>query len=280
MSAPAATRSRTPSERLRLTCHISVDPDRGGHREATRAVDGRTVQAAAQRGTGGERADQVPVVDDEHHLGVQRADGVEGGAAVTDLLGVDGGGVPAHEVAEGGIRQRCREPRRRHDAEHRLGEEGIPRLSHDDPLTCDGGQQPQRIGDARVRREHERGVPAHRLVLHPSDRGIELLQRQILRQHPEATASGEGRGESRTGHRVHVRGDERHGRRGAVVRGEIDLQATGHGRVTRDEAHVRVGQIHHRPLTRELHAPTLPRGPADQTENLPQDTCDPGPEWH
>ncbi|CAI7648121.1 unnamed protein product, partial [Penicillium discolor] len=163
-------------------------------------------------------------------------------------------GRPVQRGAEGAAgAQRPDEVAVVDDRDHldvRLGDdvEGVPFGA--DVVRVDGRRAPvHEVAELRVgQRGRETGGREH-----PDD-AVDGDRRRAG-GHDDAVAGGggeqaEGRpsarehgGDPRPGHRVHVRGDERQRRRGAVVRSEIDLEATGDGRAARHQEDVRVGQI-------------------------------------
>lgn len=194
------------------------------------------------------------MVPHEGHLDAGVDEQVEGRARAVEVVGVEGGDRAVHEVAESRIRERRGEAGRG-DASGLL-----PRriAQHDDP-GGDRGDDAQRLGDGRARGQFDRRIPGHRLRLHGADRGVQLLQRQVLRQHPETTPTGEGCGEPRAGHRVHVGRHDRDGGARSVACAEVDRQAAGDPRTTRHEEDIRVGEVVSRNLSREAHTSTLGR---------------------
>lgn len=230
-------------ERLRLGADVAVDADRRSDGEASAGVHGRPVQRGAQSAAGAQRPDEVSVVHHGDDLDVRLGDDVEGMPLGADVVRVDGRRPAVHEVAELRVRQRGREAGGREHADDAVDGDRRRAVGHDDPMARRGGEQAESVRDGRPRGQHEWRVPEHRLPLHVADRGVELLEREVLRQHAQCPAAREHGGNPRPGHRVHVRGDERQRRRRAVVRSEIDLEATGDGRTARHQEDVRVGQI-------------------------------------
>ena len=217
-------------------------------------IDRGLVERGAQRALAAEGADDLALVQHRSELEVGGDHEVERGARSVELVGVELGHGRSEQVAERRVRQRGREALGRDRAEER------PVLVvHDQPDAL----HRRELGAARRRRsaraEVERGIPADRLVLDPADGGVQLLQRQVLRQHPESAAAGEGRGEPRPGHRVHVRRDDRDAsppcRRSG--RGTTSSRLRDRG-PARHQEHVGVGQIvRGRRVVQEAHSSTV-----------------------
>ena len=217
-------------------------------------VDRRPVERRAQGAAARERADDEAVVQDADGLGARADDQVERVAGALDVVRVDGCRPPARQVAQARVGQRGAEPRRGDDSQDVVDVQVARRRSATTmPWPSVAGSR--RAASATVASGgRTSGVShAHRLVLDPADRGIQLLQRHVLRQHAEPAAAGERRRQSGAGDRVHVRRDERDRRGGAVARREVDVEPARDGRVSRDEEDVRVGQVDVGLLTVELH---------------------------
>ena len=193
-------------------------------------------------------ADDPAVVEHGRELQPRRVHRGEGGAAVGQVLRVQGGERAVQQVADPGVRQRGPELQRGQAAEV-----GALRVVHDDAVALDGRHPAQHLGDGLVRAGRIRRVERDRLRLDPADRLVQVLQVHVLREDAEAAAAREGRRQALARHRVHVRRDDRDGRAGAVVRRQRDVQTARHVRSGRDEEHVGVGQVVAGRRSIELH---------------------------
>jgi hypothetical protein len=178
------------------------------------------------------------VVQHRSELEIRRDHQVEGGPRIRDVVSVDRRERAVQQVAESGIGKRRAETERRDAAD-----EGTALIGDHDAVTADRRDLPQRFRHGLVRGEEEGGVEGHRLRLHPADGRIQLLQVEVLRKHREPPTAGESRRETGTGDRVHVRGDDRDRRTGAVLRRERHRQAAADIRMTRHKEDVGIGEV-------------------------------------
>lgn len=202
-------------ELLGLARHITVDAD--GRRDPQLAVRVRRggVQRRPQCGLTGEDADEAAVrVDRRGELAVGAVELVEGLPRVDvrvehhEVLGHDlgqlGEAVHAGQVVVGDDPDRTA-----------LG-------VHDDagpvsPLVQEG----ERVGDGLAGGQHDRRVEHEVALLDPADDLGDDLDRDVLGDHDEAAAAGDGFGHPAARDGGHVRHDERDGGAAAVRRGEI-----------------------------------------------------------
>jgi len=90
--------------------------------------------------------------------------------------------------------------------------------------------QCERVAGGRVPFEGDRGVVDGVPGLDPPDDLTDDVQRDVLRDHRDPTAAGDGLGHPPARDRGHVGHDERDGGAGAVGRGEVDVEPGRHGR--------------------------------------------------
>jgi hypothetical protein len=107
-------------------------------------------------------------------------------------VGVDRGRPPAREVAELRVGESGAQARGGHDTEDVVDVHALTGTLHDDDAVAfRGGDERGGLGHRRRRGEDERRVPRHGLLFDPADRGIDVLQRHVLRQHAEPAATCE-----------------------------------------------------------------------------------------
>ncbi len=199
-------------------------------------------------------------MDHGHHLDVGVRDDVEGVPLRTDVVRVDGRRPAVHEISELSIRQ----------ARWRAWWPGAPRGSAR-PRSARRPARPRsrdrrRPGADEARPETEASGGS---TIGVSQRtGCAFTSRiaesrscsgRVLGKDAERTSAGEHRRDARSGHGVHVRGDDRKGGRGAVQWCQIDLKTAGDPGSPRHQEDVRVGQVDGRLRSRELHVSTVPR---------------------
>lgn len=82
------------------------------------------------------------------------------------------------------------------------------------------------------------------------------VHRDVLRQHGQPAAAGDGLGHATTGHRGHVGRDDRDRGAAAVLRGQVHVEPGGHRGPVRHQEHVAVGQVvGGRGIGKEAHGP-------------------------
>src|SRR5690606_38457979 len=200
---------------LGLGGDVAVDSDGGGDAQPALVVDGGLVEGGAERAGTGEDADQAArLVDD-------------GGQAVAAVV------QPVERLARG-------QPGGQGEqlAGHHLGELGEhvdalavglgdhadgPVLPVDDDDGAVGalGQQLQGFADGVVRGEHDGRVVDEVALLHPVDHVGDDVEGDVLGDHHDAAAAGDGLGHPPSGDRGHVGHDDGDGGAGAVVRGQV-----------------------------------------------------------
>jgi hypothetical protein len=85
--------------------------------------------------------------------------------------------------------------------------------------------QPERVADGVVGAERDRRVEQGVSGLHVVDHGLDDVERDVLRQHRQPTASRDRLGHPSTGDRRHVRDHDRDLRAERIRRREVDVEA-------------------------------------------------------
>ena len=116
-------------------------------------------------------------------------------------------------------------------------------VDHHDRAVGALGDQVQRVQHGLARGQRERGLEHRVAVLHPADHLGQHGQRDVLRDHDQAAATGHGLGHPASGDRGHVGHHDRDRGAGAVAAGQVDVQPRGHVRTVRDEEDVVVGEV-------------------------------------
>ena len=205
-------------ERSSLARDVPVDSHGCRDDQATVSVNGGPVQRRAQGTPTRERADDLSVVHDADDLGVGGDDHVERVPSRLDVISVHRRGSSTGEIAQPSVREGRSESDSGDDALNVFDHETVGGLRDDHAVALRRGKQRSCVGNRRVGGKHQRGVPGSGLVLDPADRGVQLLQRQVLRKNAETAPARERRGKARTRDRVHVRRDQRDGGRGSIPR--------------------------------------------------------------
>ena len=139
-------------------------------------------------------------------------------------------------------------------------------VHHDDRAVRALGQQRQRLGHRVAGAERERGVPDDVPRLDPRDDVGHRRRRDVLREHGERAAPGQGLGHPPPRDGRHVGRDHGHGRAGRIGAAEVDVEPRDHRRTAGDEEHVVVGEVVLRGLAvEEAHGTEDATPPADRT---------------
>ena len=230
-----------------LRRHIAVDTDRRCDPESTRGVDGGCVQRGTQGTGAGEHTDEI-------------AAGVDDGGDTTTTfvqrgercLGIDGVGegeqIGGHHLIDGGV---AVDP-----AEIGVGDDpdGTIPLDHDDRVVGALGDEVDGLTDGVGGGQGDRCVVHEVTTLDPVDDVGDDLERDVLRDDCDATASGDGLGHATAGDGGHVGDHDGDGGAGAVGGGQVDIEPGGHigsGRDHEDviEREVRFGET----IVKEAH---------------------------
>lgn len=128
-------------ECLGLGGDIAVDADGGSDRETSVGIDRRTVERRAQRAAGAQRADEMAVVHDRHHLDARVGDHIERVPLRTDVVRVDRRRAVVHQVAELRIGKRRGQSGRGEDAEDVLDADRRRATGDHDPWPLAAGSR-------------------------------------------------------------------------------------------------------------------------------------------
>ena len=197
----------------------AVDADGDGDHQTPAGVEGRAVDRRPQCALAGDDPDETPLVVD--HGG----DGPAiGGEQVEQRVGVDAVLHRRHVPADHGVE---------------LGEAvesggvGFLEDAHrraslvDDDHGAVGSlvDQRERVADRMVRRQRDRRLVQRMAALHVVDHVRHDIERDVLREHGEPTAPGDGLGHPAASDGGHVGDDDGDRRADAVGRREVDVEA-------------------------------------------------------
>ena len=112
-----------------------------------------------------------------------------------------------------------------------LGEDALRAavvVDHHDGAVRPLVDEAERVADGVVRTERDGRVVHEVAGLHVLDDRVGDVERDVLRQHGDATAAGDGLGHAPAGDGSHVRHDHRDGGAEPIGRGEIDVETRRH----------------------------------------------------
>ena len=215
---------------------VAVDADGSSHAQSPVVVDGRSVEAGADRTAPGEDADELAVLrDDGSDLAARRGQPLEG------LLRVEGVGQHDHVLVHDVVHLRVAV-----DAGQVLladDADGLRAVHDDRDAVGTLADEHERLARRHVPLEGDRRVVDEVALLDPADDVADDLDGDVLGDDGDAAPARDRLGHATPGDGGHVGHDERDRGAGPVDRREVDVEAARHGRAAGHHEDVVVGEV-------------------------------------